>query len=158
MASRFDTTPLKGTTMATILPGDTVSVHYTTRSLEGSVIESSDNREPIRFVADSDEVIRGLSDGVLGLRVGDRKTLSVSPDLGFGRNHPDLVQQIPRCCLPAGTIAGDQIAARSGPNSDSEGIDIWVQRVSEDVAFVDANHPLAGETLVIDIEIVAVES
>lgn len=141
-----------------VAPGDTVLLHYTTRSLEGSVIETSRNREPISFVAQSEEVVRGLSDGVVGLKVGEKRTLSISPDLAFGRNNPELVQQVPRGCLPAGTVAGDQLSARSGPQGDAEGIDVWVQRISEDVAYIDANHPLAGETLVVEIEVVAIES
>jgi peptidylprolyl isomerase len=137
-----------------ILPGNRVAVHYTTRSLEGSVMESTRGREPIVFVAGGEEVIRGLSYGVVGLRAGDRRTLSIPPEQGFGNPNPELVQQLPLTALPAGLSNGDQLQL-SLADADC---DLWVQRVMAAEAQIDANHPLAGETLLVDLEIVRVDA
>ena len=137
-----------------IRPGDLVRVHYATRSLEGGVIETTDNREPLQFTAGGPEVIAGLSRGVVGLKQGDRRTLNIPPEQAFGRHNPDLVQSTPRWHLPPGISAGDQLAATvSGVD-----LDVWVQKIAEREAILDANHPLAGETLVVDVEIVSVVS
>lgn len=137
--------------MTTICPGDPVRLHYTTKSLEGVVIESSAGREPLEFFADGNEVISGLSRAVVGLKVGDRRTITVTPEQGFGHHNADLIQSTSRATLPRGLQAGDQLTATVAEVE----LDVWVQRLTEDEATLDANHPLAGETLVIDIEIVA---
>ena len=136
--------------MSTICPGDRVRVHYTTRSLEGSVIETSANREPLEFRADGPEVVSGLSRAVVGLKIGDRRTITITPEQGFGHHSAELIQSTSRSSLPEDLQAGDQLTA----TVDNADLDVWVQRVTGQEAVLDANHPLAGETLVIEIEIV----
>ncbi len=140
--------------MTIIQPGDHVSVHYTTKSLEGSVIETSRSREPLAFTAGGDGVIAGLSEGVIGMAIGESRELSVPAEQAFGRHNPDLAQSTPLSLLPEDLQAGDQLTA----TVDGVALDVWIQRVGEDEAVVDANHPLAGETLSIEVEIVSFES
>lgn len=135
-----------------ILPGQRVTVHYTTRSLEGSVMESTRSRGPIEFTAGGDEVIPGLSHGVIGLRRGDRKSLSIPPEHAFGSSHPDLVQQVPLTALPEGVSGGDQLRL----SIVGTACDCWVRRVMAAEAQIDINHPLAGETLLVELEVVDV--
>ncbi|MFV0443657.1 MAG: peptidylprolyl isomerase [Planctomycetaceae bacterium] len=132
-----------------IAAGDRVTVHYITRSLEGSVIESTRPRHPLTFVAGSGEVIPGLSRGVIGLQPGDRKTITVSPENGFGNRSPELLQPVPLSALPEDLSSGDQLKM----TFDDEEVDVWVHRVMANEAQIDANHPLAGETLIIDVEV-----
>lgn len=136
-----------------IAVGQTVTIHYTTRSLEGSVIESTRPRDPLTFTAGSSEVIPGLSRGVIGLRRGDRKTLSISPEAGFGNRNPELLQPVPLSALPENLSSGDQLKM----TFDDVVVDAWVHRVMANEAQIDANHPLAGETLLIEVEIVDVD-
>lgn len=131
-----------------------MQIHYTSRSLEGCVIETSQNREPLQFVAGSDEVIRGVSEGVLGMIVGEARTLTVSPEMGFGRPRQELVRTASRSMLPSGVAAGDQLAVFV---NDAR-LDVWIQRIVDDDVTCDANHPLAGETLVVDLHLVGIES
>lgn len=138
--------------MRLIHHGDRVRVHYTSRSLEGSVIETSRHRDPLEFAAGGDEVIEGLSDGVVGMSLGETRELTISSELAFGRHHPDLIQAVPLSLLPDDLQSGDQLTA----TIDRISLDVWVQRVGEFEAMIDANHPLSGETLVLEVEIVGI--
>jgi len=140
--------------MTIIQQGDRVRVHYTSKSLEGSVIETSHNREPLEFTAGGEGVIAGLSEGVIGMAVGESRELTVPAEQAFGRHNPDLIQGTPLSLLPEDLQAGDQLTA----TLDGIGLDVWVQRVGEEEAVIDANHPLSGETLVVEVEIVGFEA
>lgn len=135
-----------------IAAGDRVTVHYTTRSLEGCVLETTRSREPVSFTAGGDDVIRGLSCGVIGLARGDARSLSIPPEQAFGNPQPELLQHIPRSLLPEGCSNGDQLSL----NVDGAGYDLWIRRLMASDVQLDANHPLAGETLLIDLEVVDV--
>lgn len=140
--------------MMIVQQGDRVRVHYTSRSLEGSVIETSRQRDPLELTAGGDGVIAGLSEGVIGMAVGESRELTVPAEQAFGRHNPDLIQVTPRSLLPEDLQAGDQLTA----TVDGIALDVWVQRVGEDEAVIDANHPLSGETLVLEVEVVDFQS
>jgi peptidylprolyl isomerase len=137
----------------TIQSGDFVRAHYTTRSIEGSVVESSARREPVEFHAGGSDVIAGLSRGVIGLALGERRRLTVHCDAAFQRMSHDLAQWVPDVLLPEGSEVGEQLAL-----TDDNGVfDAWLTRRRQGESLLDANHPLAGESLLIDVEIIAVE-
>lgn len=133
-----------------IQPNDRVQIRYTTRSLEGSVIETSDRRDALEFHAGDESVIPGVSHAVIGMRLGESRTVTAPPERAFGRHNPDLIQSTPRSSVPVDTQVGDQLSTTFGNSR----FDVWVQRITSTEAIVDANHPLAGETLVIDLTIV----
>ena len=138
---------------ASIEHGDRVRIHYTSRSLEGSVIETSDQREPFEFQVGSIEVITALNEGVLGLKVGDTRAITAPPERAFGRHSADLIQTVPLSVLPEDVQVSDQLTAVIG----NQRLDVWVQKLAKKEAVVDANHPLSGETLVIDIRVMGHE-
>lgn len=129
--------------------GDCIEIHYTTNSLEGGVVESSSRRDPLRFTVGSDEVLAGLSRGVLGMRVGETKRISIPSEQAFGRRCDDLIQTVPRTLVPETVAVGDQLSV----SIDGTILDVWVQKVTEQNVTLDANHPLAGESLVVDVEV-----
>lgn len=137
----------------TIQTGDRVTLHYTTRALEGGVIESTRGRDPLVFIAGGGEVIRGLSCGVIGMHLGEQRTLSIPPEQAFGPQRSELVQTLPRRRLPDAVTPSDQLAAEFGDAV----CDVWVRRLMTEEALLDANHPLAGESLVIDVEVLDVQ-
>ena len=139
--------------MLTIAHGDLVRIHYTSRSLEGSVIETSDRREPLEFRVGSEEFIPGISLGLIGLQLGDVRTITAPPERAFGRHNAALIQTTPLSGLPEEAQVGDQLTATLG----SAKLDVWIQKMAGQEAVVDANHPLAGETLVIDVKVVGHE-
>ncbi len=134
----------------TITPGDSVRLHYTSKTADGGVYETSRGRSPLEIVAGGEEIVRGISEGVIGMSSGESRTLTVGPDAGFGERDPGLERVVPRSMLPERIEEGSQlVAVVSGVE-----LDVWVRSLDETEAVVDANHPLAGETLVFDIEIV----
>lgn len=135
-----------------IQTGDRIQIHYQTRSKQGNMIETSEHREPFEFTVGDPSVISGLSQAVLGLQVGARKHVILSPDLAFGHRDPRLQQNAPRIGRLGRAEEGDQIAVACA----GQLLNVWVRHVHEDEVALDANHPLAGESMVLDFEVVGV--
>lgn len=140
--------------MTAIKKGDRVKIHYTGRLENGSVFESSHGRTPLEFTAGSNEVIQGLSQAVLGMQPGESKTVEIPAEDAFGPHQPGLAQRVPRHMVPEQVNIGDPLQARSGDQT----FVVWVKDLGDDFAILDANHPLAGQKLTFDIEMVSVAS
>ncbi len=138
--------------MPQVNEGDTVRVHYAGRFEDGTEFDSSRDREPLEFVAGGGGIIHGVSFGVIGMNEGDTKTVTVPPEEAYGDRNPALEQTVTRADLPEGVHEGARLRAMQG---DRE-IPVWVRKLDESSAVIDANHPLAGKTLVFDLELVGV--
>lgn len=134
--------------------GDLVKIHYVGRFEDGTVFDSSEGHEPIAFHAGSEEVIPGVSQAVIGMQPGEKKTVSVPPEQGFGIRRPDLEYEVDLSLLPPDVEVGDRLSADVGVDR----ITVWVKEIRESSAVLDANHPLAGKTLVFDLEVVDIAS
>jgi peptidylprolyl isomerase len=133
-----------------VLAGDRVQVHYTTFAHDQSVIETSVDREPLEFVVGAGQVVDGLDRAVVGMKVGDRKRLPVMPEQAFGQRETRWQQSVPRCSLPERVSEGDQLSATLA----GQKFDVWVRHLLADEAVLDANHPLAGETLLYEFKVI----
>jgi len=129
--------------------GDTVQLHYTTYAADGCVIETTGHRDPLEFCVGSPDIITGISRAVVGMRLGERRRIAVSPEHAFGFRDTRLLQVTPRVGMLDKVDEGDQLTA----NILGTDLDIWVRTISGDEISLDANHPLAGESLVYEIEI-----
>lgn len=136
-----------------VRPGDLVTVHYTSRNRDGGVFETSQNRRPLQFVAGRDGVVEGLGEAVIGMRTGETRHVEIPPERGFGIRNPALEQWVPRAMLPDRLDEGDQLSVTIG---DRE-LDVWVRQVGAEAVIIDANHPLAGEALVVEVQLIATE-
>jgi peptidylprolyl isomerase len=134
--------------------GDVVRIHYTGRLENGTVFSTSLGGEPLEFTAGGDEFIEGLSEAVIGMEPGQRKTITIPPEKAYGHRDPHLEREVPLADLPEGVQVGDRLSAQIG----NQRVRFWVKEIAGDTAILDANHPLAGQTLELDIEILAVES
>jgi len=139
--------------MSQVNEGDVVRVHYTGRLPDGTVFGSSQERDPLVFAAGEGNVIPGVAQAVVGMSEGEKKTVTLPPEDAFGQRDPALEQTVPRSQLPDQVKEGDQLQAVQG---DRE-IPIWVRQLGDDSAVLDANHPLAGQTLEFDLELVSIE-
>ncbi len=139
--------------MASVSSGDVVRVHYTGRLEDGAVFDSSREGEPLEFEAGSEQLIEGVSSAVIGMDAGQSKTITVPPEQGYGQYDDGLIHSLAKSETPEGIEAGDMLRAIRG---DDE-IHVWVLEIKEDEVVVDANHPLAGKTLVFDLELVSME-
>jgi peptidylprolyl isomerase len=151
--STTTTSPLEeGTSMAAIAEGDRVKLHYTGRLEDGTEFDSSLGREPLEFVAGSQELIPGVSRGVIGMDVGEKKTVTCPPAEAYGERHEGLEFKVERSQIPEEAAVG----AVLGLEAEGQQMRALLVELSDDHAVLDANHPLAGKTLVFDLEIVAV--
>ncbi|MBN2122753.1 MAG: peptidylprolyl isomerase [Deltaproteobacteria bacterium] len=135
--------------------GDRVRVHYTGKLENGTVFDSSRDREPLEFVIGKGEVIPGFEEGVLGMEAGESKKISLSPESGYGQRRDELVVDVERSDLPGhiDPAVGQRLQIKL-PNDNV--IRVVITFVDESSVTLDANHPLAGETLLFDVEMVEI--
>jgi peptidylprolyl isomerase len=134
-----------------IKQGNTVKVHYTGRLEDNSVFDSSNGKEPIEFQVGSQQVIEGFESAVMGLTKGDKTTVTIPSDKAYGELRNELIQQVPRNQVPQDVQVGVQL---QGVNPQGQPFVVTVTEVNESTATIDANHPLAGKSLIFDIEVV----
>lgn len=137
--------------------GDTVSVHYSGRLSDGTVFDSSEGREPLTFTVGSGQVIPGFDEGVVGMAPGETRTVDIPADQAYGAYQDGLSVQVDRSQFPDGVTpeVGQQFEVGQ---SDGSNIVVTVTEISPTTVTLDANHPLAGEDLTFDIELVDVRS
>ncbi len=143
------------TSDSTIIGDDSVvTFHYRLRDSEDSFSESSDGKPPVVYLHGRNSIVPGLELEMAGKKAGDKFTATVPPEQGYGLRDPDAVQRVPRKHLATrGDITAGQMVAvntRQGPRS------ALVVKVGHFNVDLDLNHPLAGKTLLFDIEIVDV--
>ena len=114
---------------------------------------TSRGKDPIRFVVGGGEMLEGISQAVVGMQVGESKTLTLAPEQAFGPRDPGVERRLPRTALPEDVRVGDRLIAHGGGRQER----VWVRELGEEFAVVDGNHPLAGLTLTFDIELVSVQ-
>lgn len=136
--------------------GDTVSVHYTGKLDDGTQFDSSAGKDPLEFALGSGQVLPAFDNAVEGMAVGDTKSFNVAVDDAYGRRHEQLIQDVPRANLP------DEMEPAVGMQFQAEGQDgqpihLTVTEVKDDAITVDGNHPLAGQPLNFDIELVDIQ-
>lgn len=136
--------------------GDKVQIHYTGRTSDGTVFDSSEGRDPLSFTIGGGEVIPGFDTAVEGMAVGEAKNVTIPVDQAYGPRLDQLILDIPRDQVPPDLNPEvDQRLQMSGPNGET--VVVRVLEVAEDSIKLDANPPLAGEDLNFDIELVAVD-
>lgn len=133
--------------------GDTVKVHYQGRLTDGSTFDSSEGRDPLEFKVGNGDVIKGFDDGVTGMSVGDKRTVHIPANDAYGQKDDTRVVEFPRSNFPAelNPEVGMQLNMTNGAG---QVIPVVIQEVGQEVVKLDANHPLAGEDLIFDIELV----
>jgi FKBP-type peptidyl-prolyl cis-trans isomerase SlpA len=139
--------------MSKIKDGDVVYVHYTGKLENGQIFDSSLEREPLEVKIGGGSVIAGFENGLLGMEIGEKKTVEIDSDEAYGQRHDYMLQEAPKDKVPENVQLGDMLQASSpmGP------INFTVIELKEDTVVLDGNHPLAGEKLIFDLEIVDVQ-
>ena len=141
--------------MAQAKTGNHVRVNYTGKLDDGTVFASTTNEEPIEFTLGENEVLSAIEDAVEGMEPGETKTVRIAAEAAFGLRREDLVQEIPKASLP------DDMDIKGGQQLwvdelGEEPIALSVVDISDATVTIDANHPLAGEDLTFDLEVVDV--
>ena len=140
---------------AAVTKGAAVRLNYTL-SVDGRVVETSVGKEPLNYVQGSGQLMPGLEDQLEGLKAGDKKEVTVPPEKGYGLVDPAAVQKVPKAAFPnlkdlkPGVIVGGQAGGRP--------FKAVVKSVGDKDVTLDMNHPLAGKTLVFDVEVLDVKA
>ena len=142
--------------MAAAKNGDKVRVHYTGMLTDGTVFDSSRDREPLELTLGQGDVIPGFEMAVVGMKPGESRTATVTSDEAYGPHRDDLVMNVDRARIP------DHIKPEVGQRlsvtqKDGRDVPVMVTKVSDAEVTLDANHPLAGKDLTFDIELVEIK-
>lgn len=141
--------------MKRVEDGNTIKIHYTGKLDDGTVFDSSKEREPMEFTMGNGGLIKGFEDAVRGMTVGEMKTIRIVSGEAYGPYRDDLVMSINKAQLPPDIDAreGAMLSLRH-PNGGT--IDALISEVTADSVTLDANHPLAGEDLTFELELVEI--
>jgi peptidylprolyl isomerase len=135
--------------------GDSVSVHYTGKLTSGEQFDSSAGREPLAFTVGAGQMIKGFDAAIPGMVVGDKKTITIPAAEAYGERNPEALIEFPIANVPPDMKLepGMQITLT---NQAGQPVPVVVLEVKDEVVVMDANHFLAGEDLVFDIELVSI--
>jgi FKBP-type peptidyl-prolyl cis-trans isomerase 2 len=135
--------------------GDTVKVHYTGTLTDGTKFDSSRGQEPLEFTLGQDQMIGGFEQAVVGMSLGENKTVTIPSGDAYGERNESMVQQVPRSAIPPEIeLAPGMMLQAQGP--DGETLRFTVANFDEETVTVDGNHPLAGRDLVFELELVEI--
>ena len=140
--------------MSSVIDGKVAIIHYTLTNDAGETLDSSQGGDPLAYLHGAGNIVAGLEEALSGKAIGDKLDVDVPPEKGYGALDETPPQAVPREAFPpeAPVEAGMRFMAQS-----EEGVvPVWVVKVDDDQVFLDANHPLAGETLHFAIEIVGI--
>ena len=134
--------------------GSQVKVHYTGRLDSGQVFDSSADREPLEFTMGQGQLIPGFESAVTGMQVGDKKTVTIAADEAYGPRQDELLFSVERAQLP--DHIQPEVGQRLQVNQEGQTAVVTVTELTDSTITLDANHPLAGENLTFDLEVVEV--
>ena len=135
--------------------GDTVKMHYTGKFEDGNVFDSSLEGEPFQFEVGAKQIIKGLDEAVVGMQPGEKKTVTVAPEDGYGNYDEKLLIEMPKEKIPE-NISPEIGMELQLVNKQGHALPVVVKEVLENSIKLDANHPLAVKVLVFDIELVEI--
>lgn len=142
--------------MEPVKNGDKVKVHYQGRLRNGETFDSSEGREPLEFTVGSGQVIKGFDQGVMGMQPGDKKTVEIDVADAYGEKQQEMLIEFPKTQFPPDLKPepGMELMMNNGAGQSFQ---VRVAEVHDDTVILDANHPLAGEDLIFDLELVSIE-
>ena len=136
--------------------GDTVKVHYTGKLNDGTVFDSSVEREPLEVTIGAGQVIPGFEKGIIGMAPGETKSISIGKDEAYGEHRQELTMEVNKSDFPESiTPEIGQMLQMKNPNGDL--IRVVVSEIKDETVTIDANHPLAGKDLTFDLELVSID-
>lgn len=144
--------------MAQAKSGDTVQVHYKGTLTDGTVFDSSEGRTPLEFTVGSGQVIRGFDEGVLGMNEGERKTINIPVEDAYGPANEEMIFTLNRTDIPDDIPLEEGMTLNMHEDGNPRPIPVIVRKLDDTNVTLDANHPLAGQDLTFDVELVSTKS
>lgn len=141
--------------MSKVKSNDTVKVHYTGKLVDGQVFDSSLEREPLEVQLGQGKLIPGFEQGLIDMTVNEKKTITIAKQEAYGEVKNELFQKVAKLELPE-DIKPEIGMGLVGSNPDGSQQQFRIAEIQEDHIVIDANHPLAGQDLVFELELVAI--
>jgi peptidylprolyl isomerase len=141
--------------MQQVKNGDKVKVHYHGKLRSGETFDSSQGRDPLEFTVGNGDVIKGFDQGVMGMQPGDKKTVEIGVNDAYGEKQQEMLIEFPKTQFPPEMQPeeGMQLMMNNGAGQQ---FPVTIAEVREDTVLLDANHPLAGQDLIFDLELVEI--
>ncbi|MDH5680784.1 MAG: peptidylprolyl isomerase [Spirochaetota bacterium] len=135
--------------------GKTVSVHYTGKLEDGTVFDSSIDREPLSFTVGAGQMIKGFDDGIVGMKVGEKKELVLQPEQAYGEHKVENIHEIDKNNIQnhEELTEGQSVTFNT---QDGQPIGGTIKEIKDSTIVIDFNHFLAGKTLTFEVELVEV--
>lgn len=129
-----------------------VRIDYTLKNAAGDVLDTSTGQEPLSYLHGAQQIVPGLERELAGMEAGQSKDVVVKPEDGYGVPDPEGIFGVPKAAFPPGAVlqVGQSFL---GEDDDGQAVPVRVVEVKDDMILVDANHPLAGETLYFHVDI-----
>lgn len=142
--------------MSKVKANDTVQVHYTGKLTNGQVFDSTESRGPLKVTLGQGSLIPGFEKGLVDMSLNEKKTITIPKEEAYGEVQKELFQAVKNEELPESIKpeVGMGLVARGQDGSEQQ---LRVAEVNEDHIVVDANHPLAGQDLIFELEVVEIE-
>lgn len=141
--------------MSTVKENDAVKVHYTGKLTNGQIFDSSVDREPLEVTLGEGTLLPGFEQGIIGMAVSEKKTITLEKTEAYGEINEALFHKVPKATLPQ-DIKPEVGMGLVGSNPDGSQQQFRIVKVEEQDIIIDANHPLAGQDLVFDLELVEI--
>lgn len=141
--------------MSQIKANDKVKVHYKGKLSNGEVFDSSLEREPLEFQMGQGQLIPGFENGLIDMSINEKKTIVIPSAEAYGEARPELVQEVPNDKLPP-EIKPEVGMGLVSTTPEGQEIQLVVKEVKDDAIVVDGNHPLAGQELTFEVEVLAI--
>jgi peptidylprolyl isomerase len=141
--------------MAEAAIGDTVHIHYNGKLKDGTVFDSSEGRDPLQFTIGEKSIIPKLEEAVVGMATGDTATVEIEAADAYGPHRPEAIQTVERSMIPANIdlTIGNQLQATT---QEGQPVVRPVRDANDSTVTLDGNHPLAGEDLLFEIQLVEI--
>ncbi|TWW01500.1 peptidylprolyl isomerase [Chitinophaga pinensis] len=142
--------------MQAVKNGDTVRVHYHGRLTNGTTFDSSEGRDPLEFKVGAGMVIKGFDNGVVDMTIGEKRTLNIPVEEAYGPKNEELIMEFPKENIPSDLNPQVGMDLQMS-NPQGQVFPVKVAAIGDSSITLDANHPLAGEALIFDIELVEIK-
>ena len=142
--------------MSQVKENDTVKVHYTGKLTNGQIFDSSLEREPLEITVGEGKLIPGFEKALINMQVNEKKTVEIVKEEAYGDVQKELFHQVTKDQLPQDIQpeVGMGLASKAPDGTEHQ---FRVVEVNDDHIVVDGNHPLAGQDLVFDFELVEIK-
>lgn len=139
--------------------GKKVKVNYKGTLEDGSVFDSSEGKDPIEFEIGGKQVVPGFENAVKGMKVGEKKSVTLEPKDAYGDQNPQLIQDVPMDALKQSGIKPEvgMVLGIQHPKMPGQQLPAKIMEVGKETVKMDLNHPLAGKTLTFNVELLSVE-